>query len=175
MHIAGDVHATVSLIPGTRKRVVSLMNINEEKKSRRLLEWELKVNKSLARIYSPLVSMNTSLEEIAASILEVSLDLTYSSIGWVGELKEKDDELDLLVLKPAPKNNYGKSSLKLELKEGLEQLINSLVEKSGFYDNHYQQVLYNDNINGEVLLNKLLSVLHHPGSGSGRPDSNFQS
>ena len=59
-----DVHATVSLIPGTRKRVVSLINITEEKKSRRLLEWELKVNKSLARIYSPLVSMNTSLEKL---------------------------------------------------------------------------------------------------------------
>ncbi|GAB6055392.1 PAS domain S-box protein [Methanobacterium alkalithermotolerans] len=154
-----DVHATVSLIPGTRKRVVSLINITEEKKSRRLLEWELKVNKSLARIYSPLVSMNTSLEKIASSVLKESLDLTHSSVGWIGKLKEKEGEMDILVMESASEKEYGKTSLKLGLKEKLNPFFeNSMVEKSGFYDNHFQQVFTKEGLTGELFLDKILCV-----------------
>ena len=139
-----DVLTTVAIIPGTSKSLVSLLDITERKQSRIALERELKIEQALERIYEPLISPKSTINDISDSVLEEAERLTDSILGYAvvidnsGEitnysissydniLSVKDLEIKL------KKNNEGKY-------EGL--LGRSLNTKKPFYLNQIEENL----------------------------------
>ena len=81
--------------------------MSERNRANNRLKWELKVNESLNKIYAPLVSSQTSLEDIAYVILTQAMELTESTSGFVGEIiPETKNMLILSMIPPIPDNYY---------------------------------------------------------------------
>lgn len=84
-----DVYISAATIPGTKKSVFSLLDITEKKQSRIKLKKELEVNRSLARIYIPIISPESTMEDITVAILEEARKLTGSKQGFVSSIDSK--------------------------------------------------------------------------------------
>ncbi|MDO8870251.1 MAG: PAS domain S-box protein [Methanobacteriaceae archaeon] len=84
-----DAYMSVAMIPGTKKSLVSVLDITEKKRSRTNLKKELKINQSLAHIYSPIISPDSSIEDVASVILKESKELTGSLQGYVSSIDPK--------------------------------------------------------------------------------------
>ncbi|MBI5680968.1 MAG: PAS domain S-box protein [Methanobacterium sp.] len=87
-----DVYMSVAMIPGTKKSVVSLLDITEKKQSRIKLRKELEINRSLARIYVPIISPESSMEDVTVAILGEARKLTKSKYGFVSSIDTKTGE-----------------------------------------------------------------------------------
>ncbi len=129
---------TVDKIPGVEEYITSVVDITKQKTQHKDLKWELEVNQALNNLYLPLVSLQTSLEDISATILSESLKLTESSIGFVGEIvPNTQDMVFLSVIPPIPHNEYRKPILKLKEEGIYEGLMgHSLNIKQGFFTNN---------------------------------------
>lgn len=57
------------------------------------LKWELEINQSLSRIYLPMISEKSSLEDIATSILEESKKITGSHKGYVATIDPHNQDM----------------------------------------------------------------------------------
>ena len=88
-----DVYMNVAMLPSTEKTLVSVLDITEKKQSRIKLRRELKINKSLAKIYVPLISPLTTIQEISISILKESLSLSGSEHGFVATIDPENRDL----------------------------------------------------------------------------------
>ena len=84
-----DVFMSVSMIPNTKKSLVSVLDITEKRQSRIELKRELKINQSLARVYVPLISPNSTLDDVASVILKEAKELTGSNEGFVSSIDPK--------------------------------------------------------------------------------------
>ena len=133
-----DVQITVDKIPGVDEYISSIVDMTEQKKQNQDLKWELEVNKALNKLYTPLVSKQTSLEDISKTILDESLKLTGSSMGFVGEIIPNTHEMVLISMIPSLKNNYyNQPMLKLSEEGKYESLMgHSLNIKRGFFTNN---------------------------------------
>jgi PAS domain S-box-containing protein len=87
-----DVYMTVSLIPNTKKSLVSVLDITERKQSRKRLVRELRIDKALANIYSPIISPDSTIEDISVAILEEARKLTDSEQGYVSSIDPKNGD-----------------------------------------------------------------------------------
>ncbi|MCK9152339.1 PAS domain S-box protein [Methanobacterium alcaliphilum] len=81
-----DVYMSVAMIPGTKNSLVSVLNITDKKQSRIKLRRELKITQALARIYSPIISPDSTIEDVAFAILKESKQLTDSDQGFVSSI-----------------------------------------------------------------------------------------
>ncbi|MGC9517817.1 MAG: PAS domain S-box protein [Methanomicrobiales archaeon] len=90
-----DILATIAMIPNTNKSLASLVDITERNRSRGKLKWELKVNQSLANIYSPIISPVSSIEKISSTILKEAKVLTKSPFGYVAEIDPNNQDMIL--------------------------------------------------------------------------------
>ncbi len=100
-----NAQITVDKIPNVEEYITSIVDITEQKTKNENLKWELEINKALNKLYLPLVSEQTSLEDISATILSESLKLTDSSIGFVGEIVPYTQDMILLsVISPLHNN-----------------------------------------------------------------------
>jgi PAS domain S-box-containing protein len=129
---------TVDKIPGVQEYISSIVDITEQKKQNEDLKWELEVNQALNKLYTPLVSKQTSLEEIADTILFESLKLTESRMGFVGEIIPDTHGMVVLSMIPHMSNNeYKRPYLKLMGEGVYEGLMGySLKIKEGFFTNN---------------------------------------
>jgi PAS domain S-box-containing protein len=84
-----DVFMSVSIIPNTKKSLVSVLDITEKRQSRIGLRRELKINQSLARVYVPIISPSSAIEDVADVILKESKELTGSREGFVSSIDPK--------------------------------------------------------------------------------------
>lgn len=126
---------TVDEIPGLGQYISSIVDITQQKKQNEDLKWELEVNQALNKLHAPLVSQETSLEDISAIILSESLKLTESSFGYVGEINPKSQDMVLLSIVP---HSHGMSQavLKLDNNDKYVGLMgHSLNTKKGFFTN----------------------------------------
>ena len=133
-----DVQITVDKIPGIEEYISSIVDMTEQKKQNHDLKWELEVNKALNKLYTPLVSKQTSLEDISKTILYESLKLTESSIGFVGEIIPNTHEMVLISRIPSlPDNHHNQPMLKLTEEGKYKSLMgHSLNIKRGFFTNN---------------------------------------
>lgn len=88
-----DVYMSVTMLPDTKKSLVSVLDITEKKQSRIELKRELKINQSLANIYVPLISPDTTIQDVSISILKESLTLTASEHGFVATIDPENQDL----------------------------------------------------------------------------------
>ncbi len=88
-----DVYMSVSMLPETKKSLVSVLDITEKKQSRIELRQELKINQSLAKVYAPLISPVTTIQDISIVILKESLSLSGSEHGFVATVDPKNQDL----------------------------------------------------------------------------------
>lgn len=150
----------VALIPGTKKSIASLLNITEQKRVNDYLRWELNVNEALNKIYAPLVSAKSTIEEIANLILNQTFELTDSKYGYIGEIKPYTHDMMLLsMMPPMPLNEPQKPILKLEedgIYDGL--MGHSLNIKKGFFTNDPASHLSYGEQDGHLQIKKFLSV-----------------
>ncbi len=133
-----DVQITVDKIPGIEEYISSIVDMTEQKKQNHDLKWELEVNKALNKLYTPLVSKQTSLEDISKTILYESLKLTESSIGFVGEIIPNTHDMVLISRIPSlPDNHHNQPMLKLTEEGKYKSLMgHSLNIKRGFFTNN---------------------------------------
>ncbi len=135
-----NAQITVDKIPGVMEYISSIVDITEQKKQNEDLKWELEVNQALNKLYTPLVSKQTSLEDIADTILYESLKLTGSTMGFVGEIIPDTDDMAVLSTIPSITHKEHQAPfLKLnedEISEGL--MGHSLDIKDGFFTNQAQ-------------------------------------
>ena len=133
-----NAQITVDKIPGVQEYISSIVDITEQKKQNEDLKWELEVNQALNKLYTPLVSKQTSLEDIADTILFESLKLTGSTMGFVGEIIPDTHDMAVLSTIPSmPHKEHHGSFLKLmedEISDGL--MGHSLNIKEGFFTNN---------------------------------------
>jgi PAS domain S-box-containing protein len=129
---------TVDKIPGVEEYITSIVDITEQKKQNQDLKWELEVNQALNKLYSPLVSKQTSLEDISQTILTESLKLTNSSLGFVAEILPNTHDMVLISKIPSlPDNHYKQPMLKLMEDGNYGNLMgHSLDIKRGFFTNN---------------------------------------
>lgn len=88
-----DVYMSVVLIPDTDKSLISVLDITEKKQSRIKLRRELKINQALAKIYAPLISPFSSIQDISFPIKGESMALTGSEHGYVATIDPKNKDL----------------------------------------------------------------------------------
>ncbi|NYB51279.1 MAG: PAS domain S-box protein [Methanobacteriaceae archaeon] len=88
-----DVYMSVAMLPGTRKSLVSVLDITEKKQSNRKLKRELKINQALAEIYAPLISPLTNIQDISIVILKQALSISGSEHGFVATIDPKNQDL----------------------------------------------------------------------------------
>ena len=133
-----DVQITVDKIPGVNEYISSIVDITEKKKQNQDLKWELEVNQALNKLYAPLVSKQTSLEDISKTILHESLKLTDSSMGFVGEILPNTHDMVLISRIPSlPDSYYKKPMLKFTEEGRYESLMgHSLNIMRGFFTNN---------------------------------------
>ncbi|MDO9045314.1 MAG: PAS domain S-box protein [Methanobacteriaceae archaeon] len=155
-----DIFNTASIIPGTEKTLLSLMDVSERNNAVDRLKWELKVNESLNKIYAPLVSSQTSLEDIASVILTQAMELTESEVGFVSELITGTKNMKILSMMPPIPDNYYFSNrvIRTSDNENNSLMRHSLDEKEGFFTNDASQHNLFKNIRGHLNINKFLSV-----------------
>ena len=140
-----DILTTVALIPGTKKSLVSLSDITERKKSTIALERELKIEKALERIYEPLISPNSSIEDISDSVLDEAERLTESLFGYAAVIDSVTGEMINYSIFSSD-NCLPVEKLKMEFIENLEGgypglLSKSLDSKQAFYINDLNENL----------------------------------
>lgn len=87
------------------------------------LKWELEINQSLSRIYLPMISEKSSMEDMAISILEESKRLTGSQKGYVATIDPENR--DMVV--------HTHSEMMDECQVKLEDKIRFPVGEDGFY------------------------------------------
>lgn len=155
-----DVFTTASIIPGAQKTLLSLIDVSERNRANSRLKWELKVNESLNKIYAPLVSSQTSLEDIAYVILTQALELTDSTSGFVGEIvPETKNMLILSMMPPVPDNYYfSKAIIRTGENEPSSLMSRSLNKKEGFFTNNASQHSLFKNVKGHLNIDRFLSV-----------------
>ncbi len=126
-----DVHITVAIIPGTQRRLISLIDVSERNKALKRLKWELKVNESLNKVYAPLVSSQTNLEDIASIILVQALELTKSPLGYVGEVIVNPRRMAVISIIPPLNNEYSSTVpiIRLDEKNIYGDLMRQSVDK----------------------------------------------
>lgn len=88
-----DVFMSVTMLSDTEQSLVSVLDITEKKQSRIKLRRELNINRSLAKIYKPLISPENTVQDISKSILKESLSLTESKNGFVAIINPKNRDL----------------------------------------------------------------------------------
>ena len=133
-----NAQITVDKIPGVEEYITSIVNITEQKKQHKNLEWELKINQALNKLYLPLVSKQTILEDISAIILSESLKLTDSTLGFVGEILPNTQDMILVSIIPPMTNNGLKLPLLKIMEDGFYEGLmgHSLNIKQGFFTNN---------------------------------------
>ncbi|EKQ55726.1 MAG: PAS domain S-box [Methanobacterium sp. Maddingley MBC34] len=88
-----DVYMSVTMLPDTKKSLVSVLDITEKKQSRIKLRRELKINQSLANIYAPLISPDTTIQDVSIAILKESLALSASEHGFVATIDPENRDM----------------------------------------------------------------------------------
>jgi len=73
----------VDLIPGTDNILASISDVTSLKETESKLKEELSINQSLAHIYTPLVTPDSSMEQIGEAVLMEAKKLTKSKYGYV--------------------------------------------------------------------------------------------
>ena len=63
-----------------------ILDITELKQTERALAWESAINSTIARLFTPLIALTSTLEDIALAILDEAKVLTGSEHGFVGYL-----------------------------------------------------------------------------------------
>ncbi|MDP3622851.1 MAG: histidine kinase dimerization/phosphoacceptor domain -containing protein, partial [Methanobacteriaceae archaeon] len=122
-----DVHMSVTMIPGTKKSLVSVLDITEKKRSLTNLKKELKINKSLAHIYAPIISPDSTIEDVACSILEESRKLTGSVHGYVSSIDPKTGHnIGHTLTKMMPNCKVLVEEKKVEFQKGTDGKYNGL-------------------------------------------------
>lgn len=131
-----NAQITVDKIPGVDEYITSIVDITEQKEQNKNIKWELEINQALNKLYIPLVSKETNLEDISATILSESLKLTNSSLGFVGEIIPNTHDMMLLSVVPPMPDKGEKPILKL-MKDGLYEGLmgHSLNIQKGFFTN----------------------------------------
>jgi PAS domain S-box-containing protein len=155
-----DIVLIVAVIPGTKKSVASLLDTTELKRTNYYLKWELNVNEALNKIYEPLVSPKSTIEEIAHLILSQSLELTDSEYGFICEIKARTNDMSLLsIISPMPLEKPQKPILKLE-EDGIYGGLmgHSLNIKTGFFTNDSTSHPSYIKQDGHLHIKKFLSV-----------------
>ncbi len=71
-------------------------DISREKKYLHDLKRELEINQSLSRIYAPLISDSSSMEDVAGIILQEAKKLTHSENGFVGMVDPENQDMVVL-------------------------------------------------------------------------------
>lgn len=155
-----DIFNTASIIPGTGKTLLSLMDVSERNNAINRLKWELKVNESLNKIYAPLVSSQTSLEDIASVILTQAMELTESEAGFVGEIIPENKSMKILSMMPSIPDNYYFSNRVIRTSDDNQDSLmrSSLDKKEGFFVNEASPDKLFKNVKGHININKFLSV-----------------
>ncbi|HMK54561.1 MAG TPA: PAS domain S-box protein [Methanobacteriaceae archaeon] len=160
-----DIFVNVAIIPGTNKSLVSLLDITERKQSRKMLQRELSVTKSLANIYKPLVSPGSSIEDIAMAIMKESKDLTGSVHSYVSSIDSKtDDNIYHTFTSAMPKCEVSKDKKRIYSPRGDYGLYPglwgySLNTKEAFFTNNPLDHPSSDGVpEGHVKLERFLSV-----------------
>jgi PAS domain S-box-containing protein len=135
-----DAQITVDKIPEVEEYITSIVDITEQKKQNQDLKWELEVNQALNKLYAPLVSKQTSLEDISQTILHESLKLTNSTMGFVAEIHPKTQEMVLISRIPSLSNNNNKQPVLKPTENGeYDNLMGHCLNiKRGFYTNNAQ-------------------------------------
>jgi len=88
-----DVYMTVILLPETNNTLISVTDITEKKQSRIELERELKIDQALAKIYVPLISPLTTIQDISEVILDEALSLSGSQHGFVAIIDPENKDM----------------------------------------------------------------------------------
>lgn len=160
-----DVYMSVSIIPGTKKSLVSLMDITEKKRSREKLKRELKINQSLARIYTPIISPDSNIEDISSVILNEAKELTGSDHGFVSSIDPKtESNIGHTLTQMMPDCNVMIKEEKVEFPKGPDGLYNGLWGHSlntgqSFFTNSPQQHESSKGVpEGHLPIKKFLSV-----------------
>lgn len=155
-----DVNITVAIIPGTHRRLISLIDITERNKAIERLKWQLRVNESLNKVYAPLVSSQTNLEDIASVILNQALKLTGSPRGYVGEIIPETRSMAIISMTHPLSEEYYSTNpiLRLDEKNFYGDLMRqSLDKKESFFSNDVASYK-TDNNEGHLKIHKFLSV-----------------
>jgi hypothetical protein len=88
-----DIYITVTMLPETNNSLFSLTDITEKKQSRLKLRKELKINQALAKIYVPLISPLTNIQDISEVILDEAASLSGSRHGFVAIIDPESKDL----------------------------------------------------------------------------------
>jgi PAS domain S-box-containing protein len=81
-----DLLMAVNEIQSTDQLILTIQNLTEQKKALGALQWELDVSTTLSKLYKPLISSLTSLNEITNTILDGARKLTGSEHGYVSTI-----------------------------------------------------------------------------------------
>jgi PAS domain S-box-containing protein len=84
--LRNHVRCVEDTIPGRLRIYGAAQDITQQREYLDDLKWELEINHSLSRIYKPMISEESSMENIAISILEESKKLTGSQKGYVATI-----------------------------------------------------------------------------------------
>ncbi len=88
-----DIYITVTMLPETNNSLFSLTDITEKKQSRLKLRKELKINQALAKIYVPLISPLTNIQDISEVILDEAASLSGSRHGFLAIIDPESKDL----------------------------------------------------------------------------------
>jgi PAS domain S-box-containing protein len=155
-----DVQITVAVIPGTQRRLVSLIDVSERNKALKRLKWELKVNESLNKVYAPLVSSQTNLEDIASVILTQALELTKSPLGYVGEIIPETRSIGIIsMVHPLSEEYYSANPIiGLDEKHFYGDLMQQSVDKKETFVSNEVASYKTDDYDDQLKIDKFLSV-----------------
>ncbi len=154
-----DVHVTVAIIPGTQRRLISLIDVTQRNKAIERLKWQLKVNKSLNKVYAPLVSSQTNLEDIASVILNQALELTGSPMGYVGEIIPETRSMAIISMVHPLSEEYSTNPiLGLDEKHFYGDLMQQSVDKKESFISNNVASYKTDTYESRLKIDKYLSI-----------------
>jgi PAS domain S-box-containing protein len=91
--LRNHVRCVEDIKPGRLRIYGAAQDITQQREYLDDLKWELEINHSLSRIYVPMISEESSMENIAISILEESKKLTGSQKGYVATIDPENRDM----------------------------------------------------------------------------------
>lgn len=142
--------------------IESIRDVTEMKESRRKINQELEINKSLANIYAPLVSLSSTIEDVGMAILNEAQKLTDCSYGFASTVNsvscDVTSETLAVVVPDYHKGKYSKELPRLDDKYAAilnQSLANS---KSTFVNFNHEHPSGVDPPSGNPEIDNLLTV-----------------
>lgn len=104
------------------------IDIAQRKKAQRRLDWECKINKTLADLANKLISTDLTIEQIASRVLASARFLTQSKYGYVSQIDRKTYENKIYIFTDMPDDAPAKNSLNqtMTLPRGKDKLYAGL-------------------------------------------------